>query len=1327
MNAPSGRGLAARFWRAGAAVLAGLLIAAALVLGALRLAIARVPQNAARIQAWVEQQTDLRVEYDAIDARLRGFGPEVVLRGVRVLESDGSEALLRAREGSVALDLWSLFRTGELVAGRVRFAGPTLTVVRYADGRIRLLGQNERPMDRPPFDLDRLPAGRLVVEDATVTYRDLATGAAPVTLTQMQVELRRQHESTAVAGSARLPDALGRSIDIRGDLRGSLEHFDALDAKIELKVDRLVLPGLAPFLPAWVARPTGGSGRVEGLVQFGKGTLTHARLDLGLDDVSLVLPTRNAPAVATLTLSAPERLAGAPPMSLPLVTSTIEQRPAATGPTTVHYPSLRGTVRLRHEGGEWSLRAQRLQFAAAGGRPAAPAGVGLRWRGNAATTFSTSLYAERLQLADAWPLVLAFAPPGFDGWAGLAPSGEVRSLRAEVSRDRAGAWPRFTLSADVAEVGFAATGTRPGIAGLSGVVSGTDQSGRIALRSAALAFNLPHLFRAPIAGAAVSADVDWRREGAQWVFTSGPVTVQHPHARATGTFEYRYERPGLSPLLAMDVEVESADVAHAGNVLPYGIFGPGAVSWLVPAFVGGRVEAGHVSYRGPIRSFPFRHGEGDFSATASLSGVAVDYFPGFAPLEGGQGIVEFHNAGFIARLHGGEVGGLRLDHAEVGIADMHQTVVEIDAAVTGDLDRALPFAQKSPVGAMLGHQFMGLSGHGPANFAVKLHLPTHDMATHDLVIRTNLRSATVSVPALSAPAERVTGLFEIHNLDMRAHSLSGTMLGGPFELDVEPGPLTRDVDASVLLHGRGRAAGVGLPAFIGLPGAIRMSGQAGWKLDGRIERQRGTEQWSSHYEVASDLAGLGIAAPEPFAKAPVGSRPTRVGLGFSPRGLSEIAVDSGPARVRLALRESDDGRVRLDRGIARFDGRPPVLPDHAGLRFAGDWPEFDLGEWLALGSGGGPGALSEWLGPTEVHVEKARIYGFEFAQVDASLRPQPAAIEVRVSGPMAEGNVTIPGSLEGGSPIRFDMSRLVLQPVHASGAEEAGKLDPRGLPALEFNVGDFAWQERRFGQLSAKIAKDPQGLRLAELTATSPDCTINVHGDWLMEGAGSRTRLAIELTSSDLGATSRALGIPGALEAKHTHAAANLTWPGGPMGDIVARMNGTMEFALEHGQLRNVKPGAGRMLGLTSLAELPRRLALDFHDVTDAGLAFDTVRGDFEIRDGSAYTRNLLLKGPALDVGLVGRTGLAAEDYDQTIVVSGNPTGAVTVAGALAAGPIGAAGGLLLSQIFKGQLRGLARVYYRVTGPWAAPVVERMSAQVGEASIAPAQEQGVKQ
>jgi uncharacterized protein YhdP len=161
-------------------------------------------------------------------------------------------------------------------------------------------------------------------------------------------------------------------------------------------------------------------------------------------------------------------------------------------------------------------------------------------------------------------------------------------------------------------------------------------------------------------------------------------------------------------------------------------------------------------------------------------------------------------------------------------------------------------------------------------------------------------------------------------------------------------------------------------------------------------------------------------------------------------------------------------------------------------------------------------------------------------------------------------------------------------------------------------------------------------------------------------------------------------------------------------------MDGTLRLELGDGQLRNVKPGAGRMLGLMSVIELPRRLTLDFRDVTDKGLAFDKVHGDFTVRKGNAFTENLLLKGAAVDIGVVGRTGLATEDYDQTIVVSGNPSGPLTVAGALAAGPVVGAGVLVLSQLFKGQLQGLTRAYYHVAGPWANPVVERISAPADE-------------
>jgi uncharacterized protein YhdP len=134
------------------------------------------------------------------------------------------------------------------------------------------------------------------------------------------------------------------------------------------------------------------------------------------------------------------------------------------------------------------------------------------------------------------------------------------------------------------------------------------------------------------------------------------------------------------------------------------------------------------------------------------------------------------------------------------------------------------------------------------------------------------------------------------------------------------------------------------------------------------------------------------------------------------------------------------------------------------------------------------------------------------------------------------------------------------------------------------------------------------------------------------------------------------------------------------------------------------------VLGLFSVAALPRRLGLDFKDLTDKGLAFDSVHGDFELRDGNAYTSNLLLRGPAAEIGIAGRTGLATRDYDQTAIVTGNLGASPALAGALAGGPVVGAAVLLFSQVFKEPLKGITRGYYRITGPWDNPTVERVDA-----------------
>jgi uncharacterized protein (TIGR02099 family) len=1099
-------------------------------------------------------------------------------------------------------------------------------------------------------------------------------------------------------------------VEFQGRLRGSLKRFADLQARLEVRADRLSLAGVADFVPPQVARPVSGAGGVAAEVHVVHGRLEQLRLDLHLTDVGLQLPRRDVPTVETVEISAPYRGPGASPLSMPLADKATIQRPAPQPMQQARYAAVAGNFRVSREADAWRFRATGVQLQRESGADAEPASVSGRWSGHPASAFALQVHASAVDVAEVWPLLLAVAPAGFDRWAGLDPSGRIEELRADVARERAGSQPVFAASAAVTRLAARPAGRWPGVSGISATFSGTEQRGRLALSAGAASFEWPRMFREAIGVQSAQAQVDWRREGSAWVFAAPVVALEDPRIAARGSVELRLEPGGGSPVLAVDATVERLDARAVRGILPVGRLKPRTIAWMDQAFLGGSATNGRLLYHGPVRRFPFRQGEGEFVASADVGDVRLSYATGFAPLSRAAGTIEFRNEGLRAVVSAGDVGGLRLGGATLVIADLKEPVLDIDATASGDLAKALAVVQGSPLGEVLGRQFMELTGSGPADYRLGLHLPTGDPGDRSYTVRTRLRGATLASPLIRAPASRVTGELEIRNLEFRADALRGQWLDGPFELQLRPGPVGGDVSASVVLSASGRAGGTRLPRVIGLPDGIRMSGTADWRLDGRLDR-RGVGRWPSRFEVTSNLRGLEIEAPDPFAKPAADVRPTRVVLDFARPGRNELRVESGAARAFLVFAQGAGGRWDLERGAARFDGRPLAMPARPGLHVAGDWPEFDLAQWLALRSASPGGRrLSDWLGPVDVHLDRARVLGFELLDVTARLQPTPGALHIQVNGPMAEGRVTIPVEPGSDAALSLDMQRLQLQSAgERGGVRSGGEADPRTLPALTVRTDEFTWQGRRFGRLEAELSKDPRGLRLARLATESDAFGLSGSGTWLVEDTGTRCRLALEFSSTDLAAASVALGYRPAVDADRAWANANVTWAGGPAEDAVERMDGTLRLELDRGQLRGVSPGAGRMLGLMSVTELPRRLALDFRDVTDKGLAFDRVRGDFELRAGNAHTQNLLLEGAAVDIGVVGRTGLVTQDYDQTVIVSGNPSGPITAAGALAAGPVGAAGALLFSQLFKGQLQGLARVYYRVTGPWSNPTVVRMS------------------
>jgi uncharacterized protein YhdP len=270
-------------------------------------------------------------------------------------------------------------------------------------------------------------------------------------------------------------------------------------------------------------------------------------------------------------------------------------------------------------------------------------------------------------------------------------------------------------------------------------------------------------------------------------------------------------------------------------------------------------------------------------------------------------------------------------------------------------------------------------------------------------------------------------------------------------------------------------------------------------------------------------------------------------------------------------------------------------------------------------------------------------------------------------------------------------------------ANEAG-VAPSSLPPLHLQVTDMRLGKAKLGEARLETWPTDEGMHIDQLRANSKNVQITASGDWNGDEKRSRTHLAMNFVSEDVARMLDALGFVGIFQGGRTEAKLDATWPGGPSALALANMDGTLRVDVANGRILEVQPGVGRLFGLVSVTELPRRLSLDFGDVVGKGFGFDSITGDFRFANGNASTQNLKIRGSAAEITITGRAGLKARDYDQEVLVVPHVGNSLPVVGALAGGPVGAAAGLAVQGILGHGLNQAARKRYHVTGSWDKPV-----------------------
>lgn len=1234
-------------------VFAGVLVCMALVLGVASQVLPLAERHPDKVAAWLSARAGRPVTFDSVDTQWTRRGPLLRLDGLQVGEGAG---VVRIGEAEVLVSMYAGLLPGRSFT-ELRLRGLSLTLQRAEDGTWSVLGLPGQQAGSDPLEvLEGL--GELQVINGKLAVDAPALGWK---LQLPKIDLRLRVNGDRVRAGARAWARIdGEPLHVAFDFdRSNGDGLGYLDA------DRLDVAAWASVLRFAGVTAEAGSGRAEAWAELRGNRVAVFTSDLKLKRLQL----RGAPVAAQ-----------------------------ADAPRVV-FEHVEGRTRWRATANGWRFDAPRLRV----GDAANPQTLdGLVVSGGR----DYALVADRV---DAAPL-LAIAgladrlPPGLRKWLLQAKPGAklsnvvVAGRRGDILHARG----------HLVGIRFLPVGDSPGVDGMAGDFVGDADGFALQLDAdTRLKFDWPSGFGVVHDMRLDGALAGWR-DGEGWRIGTSALRIRGKDFGAHARGGLWFQGDGTRPWMDLAAEVDDSPVTSAKGFWIHHKMSKAAVQWLDRALVGGRVREGRAIVSGDLDDWPFLHNDGRFEARARIDDGQFKFQPDWPAMDQVAADIAFIGNGF-SMVGQGALAGVPVDEFKAAIPAFSKAELSIEARAAADAGALLTLLRQSPLQGKHGETLANLGTSGPAEATFGLFLPMHRQApaARKMAGTVTLRGASLADKRWNLAFSRVNGRIDFNDDGFTAEKLAVVQQGQPGVLSLRAGGGVRDVSksfeaelsANLTAHELlDRAPGMAwLKPY--------MQGRSQWTVSVALPKGNAAGN-PSQITLRSELVGTTLSLPAPLDKPATKPLPTTVQAAM-PIGSGQVEVAFG---TLLALRARNDGKqtgVRVVLGSDTVAEAPPAN----GLIATGRAHTLDAVEWIALAkSGTGDSRLP--LRHIDITSDRLLLIGSAFPDTRVQVAPTGNALAVTLDGPALAGSLLVPnadgGAIAGKLP-RLHWRAAAAGPAAVDATQASDPLNPAAIPPLALDIGDLQFAGARLGSAQLRTKPVPNGMRVQQLSLRSPGQKIEVQGDWTGRGATGHTQMSATIDSQDLGALLDGLGFKGRVEGGTGKVQFDARWAGSPADFSLASMEGSLAVAARDGQLLEVEPGAGRVLGLLSLTQLPRRMMLDFRDFFSKGFAFNRIDGTVQFGKGMARSDDMVIDGPAAQINIRGNTDLRAQRFDQTIEVLPKSGNVLAVVGAVAGGPIGAAIGAAANAVLKKPLGELGAKTYRVTGPWKDPKVEVLS------------------
>ncbi len=1299
MSAPDKELNVTAFWRKVVVTLgyfaAGMIILAALLVSVSRLMVPVLNEHRADFEKFASHIIDRQVHIEKINIIWNVFEPELALQSVTVLDQQTSKPVLNIPLIKINLAFWrSLFKR-EFALNSITISGVHLTLHQQASGEINLKGFTTG------FSLtDNLTGGtlntnaviawifsqpNLILENMAVQFISVDGMAKSIRLKQLALYNRsNQHQ---LLGKATLKQEVPTKITLDFKWEGDVTDPSQISANLYL-----YLEGIS--LPQWV------SGR-------------------SWHDLTILQGLGNAKIQALWNKNTWQKMAA----SLQFYHIEAESR---TTQKKLKISRINGNFGWERVGADLVLQGDNILLDLP--KHLWPnINFNVRYEPLSDGTFKIKhIETNYIDLADGTELatVSGLLPADYQLWlTRLNPKGELHDLNLNI-KGPLNELASYFVTTNFSGITLDAFEQIPSVTNLQGVIDWNGKQGELKLNSQNAALNFKQIFANPLSFDQFTFDLRGQQDAnGAWILNTKNLQAINQDINARLDAILTLPKDDFARIdLSGNFTLKNA--AHVSDYLPLKIFSSEFVTWLRNAFISGQVTEGKAILQGRLHDFPFDESTGKFEISGLAQNMEFNYAPNWPMMHNVNGKLLFSGRSMTIDLFSGKILAIPIQsaHAEIpSLGGEKPQVLTVKGHVQSDLAEGMNFIQHSILQHSIGKSLAELQLKGPMQLDLGLTIPLAAPNETKVAGKTTISNATVNLPDWNVTLQNLTGNFSFTEESISASNLTGQLFSHPVTLNLST-EHPKGKSGYIAAELQGVISTDDLKNGLALPVDQVLQGTTAYRAELHLPHQ-GQSSQPTEIIVHSDLKGMAVDLPDRYGKKAEtamdfqfllntsDNQPLKTKLIYDK--LFSIAMTLQRVKQKFTLLS---GNLNLGESDASWQTQPGIII--TGHLDQLNWDKLQpyITQFTAKKTStektNQPFVDPSLFRAVDIKVNAANLAGMKLNQVRIQLTKQNNNFLLGLNSAEMAGQILLP------SPGSSQAIQAKFQYLHFTPQSESSmqaSINPKTLPAIAFVSDDVRYADMDLGQVTLNLVPSSGGLLIRQLDLDSPAYKMHATGDWTGSANQSTTRLQGNINTSDVSAVLKAWGFSSSnFIGSKGDADFDLHWQGAPFKPSMQGLSGTITLNLGKGRIINLsestdaKMGLGRLLSVFSLQSLPRRLSLDFSDLFEKGYSFDSLKGDFSLKNGNATTQNTEFNGPIAGIAITGRIGFIAKDFDLKLNVTPYVGSSLPVITALATvNPIAG----IATWMVGNAMSQLITYTYTITGSWDNPIWTQVGKQ----------------